>query len=250
MKIRLIRHATLVVEYAGKRILVDPMLSAKDQLDPVPGAANSLRNPLVDLKVALEEILKPDLVLVTHTHRDHFDDAAIAKLSKDIPLYCQPHDLKKISKLGFTEAKAVETSLTFGDIEVIRTGGHHGRGPVSVLMGAVSGFVLKAKGEPTLYIVGDTIWCHEVETALDQHKPAVAVLNMGAAQLRMGGPITMDENDLESLAGHAHATKIVAVHMDTWNHCLLKRADLKEKLKGKDYAVRVQIPEDGDILTF
>ena len=26
MRIRLIRHATLVVEYAGKRLLVDPML--------------------------------------------------------------------------------------------------------------------------------------------------------------------------------------------------------------------------------
>src|SRR4030095_6299098 len=34
-KIRLIRHATLIIEINGKKILVDPMLSNKDGLDPV-----------------------------------------------------------------------------------------------------------------------------------------------------------------------------------------------------------------------
>ncbi len=53
-------------------------------------------------------------------------------------------------------------------------------------MGAVSGFVLAAAGEPTLYIAGDTIWCEEVRTALEQHQPDVVVVNAGAAQLAEG----------------------------------------------------------------
>jgi hypothetical protein len=34
-------------------------------------------------------------------------------------------------------------------------------------MGEVSGFVLQAENEPTLYIVGDSIWVEEVENAIN-----------------------------------------------------------------------------------
>ncbi len=37
-----------------------------------------------------------------------------------------------------------------------RTSGRHGSGQIGEQMGAVSGFVLAAAGEPTLYIAGDT----------------------------------------------------------------------------------------------
>ncbi|HEY0608197.1 MAG TPA: MBL fold metallo-hydrolase, partial [Chitinophaga sp.] len=86
-KIRLLRHSTLLLEINGKRILVDPMLSKKEALDPVPNAANSDRIPLVDLPVddhELETLLQNiDAVLVTHTHRDHWDVAAQQLIPKD-----------------------------------------------------------------------------------------------------------------------------------------------------------------------
>jgi L-ascorbate metabolism protein UlaG (beta-lactamase superfamily) len=36
MRIQLIRHATLVVELAGRRLLLDPMLSEMHALPPYP----------------------------------------------------------------------------------------------------------------------------------------------------------------------------------------------------------------------
>jgi len=47
------------------------------------------------------------LVLVTHTHRDHWDDAAIQLVPKDLPLLCQPEDLKKMEAVHFVNASAV-----------------------------------------------------------------------------------------------------------------------------------------------
>jgi hypothetical protein len=42
-------------------------------------------------------------------------------------------------------------------------------------MGEVSGFVLQAENEPTLYIVGDSIWVEEVENAITTFKPEIIV---------------------------------------------------------------------------
>ncbi len=46
-------------------------------------------------------------VLVTHTHRDHWDDAAIQLVPKDLPLFCQPEDLPKMESTHFVNAAAV-----------------------------------------------------------------------------------------------------------------------------------------------
>jgi hypothetical protein len=57
-------------------------------------------------------------------------------------------------------------------------------------MGRVSGFILKAVGEPTMYITGDTIWCEEVKKALDIYRPEVTIVNAGGARFITGDPIT------------------------------------------------------------
>ena len=80
MKIQQIRNATIILEYAGKRILVDPMLGEKGSFAPFPLSNHQeLRNPLHDLPVKAEVIVSNiDCVLLTHLHLDHIDDAAYA----------------------------------------------------------------------------------------------------------------------------------------------------------------------------
>jgi L-ascorbate metabolism protein UlaG (beta-lactamase superfamily) len=54
MELQLIRSATIKIKYAGKTILVDPMLSPKNTSAPFAIA----RNPTVDLTVSIDTILK------------------------------------------------------------------------------------------------------------------------------------------------------------------------------------------------
>jgi L-ascorbate metabolism protein UlaG (beta-lactamase superfamily) len=80
--IQFIRNATLILHYNGKKILVDPMFFPKGAFDPIAGKE---RNPMVELPISVEEIIKDiDLVLVTHTHPDHFDPVAMEALDKSI----------------------------------------------------------------------------------------------------------------------------------------------------------------------
>lgn len=246
MKLQLIRHATLWLQYAGVNFLIDPMFSDTGVNPPIVNSTNGRRNPLVPMPFAVDSWVSPNAVIVTHLHRDHWDDAAVAALSKSIPIICQPGDNGTISSSGFTSVTPVNLTLTFRSVTITRIVGQHGTGDIGKKMGRVSGFVLKADGQPTLYIAGDTIWCHEVKQTLDEYRPDMTVVNAGGARFTLGNPITMDTDDVVNLCRYAPYTKIVAVHMDTINHCLATRADLHSRLEADGLLNQVTIPWDGE----
>ncbi len=73
-----IRNATVKISYADTTFLIDPMFAPKGFYEGFPHTYRSyLRNPLVDLPLKAETILANiDAVIITHTHLDHWDDAA------------------------------------------------------------------------------------------------------------------------------------------------------------------------------
>ena len=75
MNIHQIRNATIVVEYAGKKFLIDPMLAEKGTYPPFPNSPRQdQNNPLVSLPTSIDNIIKDiDAVIVTHLHYDHWD---------------------------------------------------------------------------------------------------------------------------------------------------------------------------------
>jgi L-ascorbate metabolism protein UlaG (beta-lactamase superfamily) len=247
MRLRLIRHATLVIEYGGHKLLVDPMLSEVGAQPPIANTANLRPNPLVPLPITVAEILEGvELVLVTHTHRDHWDMVASDLVPKNLPLFGQKEDEETFRSQGFTDVRPVGESANWNGIKVTRTEGQHGTGEIGKKMAPVSGFVLQAKGQPSVYIAGDTIWCPEVEDALQTFEPAVAVVNAGAARFLEGDPITMNGDDVVHVCQAAPHTQVVAVHMEAINHCGLGRAELALQLLAAHVIQQAAIPQDGD----
>jgi len=231
----------LIVEFAGKRLLVDPMLSDAGAMPPIENSPNPKPNPLVPLPIPAAEVVRGiDAVLVTHTHRGHWDAAATELVPKDRIIFGQAADETKFHDWGFTRFQTIYTSFKWDGIEITRTGGQHGTGEIGKQMAPVSGFVLKAAKEPALYVAGDTIWCTEVRDVLKKNDPEVIVVNAGAAQFLQGDPITMTADDVLRVADAAAQADVIAVHMEAINHCLLTREQLRAKTLD-----RVRIPADG-----
>jgi L-ascorbate metabolism protein UlaG (beta-lactamase superfamily) len=259
LELQQIRNATVKITYADTTFLIDPMLAKKGSY---PGFENTyrseLRNPLVDLPMSVEKIMAGvDAVIVTHTHLDHWDDAAQELLPKDLPLFVQnAADAEIIRGQGFTDVRILDHS-EFGGVTLTKTSGQHGTNEmyatpqVAQALGEAMGVVFQAPQHKTLYLAGDTIWRDEVDQALTQYSPQVVVLNAGYAQLSgFDGAIIMGKDDVLRAAQAAPQATVVAVHLDAINHMALSREELSKFVQKSGIQDRVEIPQDGALLSF
>lgn len=250
MRITLLRHSTLRVEMAGRTLMVDPMLDGAGARAPVRGTPNERPNPLVELPVvAGEAVAGVEAVLLTHTHVDHLDAAGVTSLPTGLPWFTQPEDQAELQPLELPELRPVPMggTLEWEGITISRIGGRHGRDEQMIAaLGPVSGFVLRADGEPTLYIAGDSVWCEEVERAIAEHEPAVIAVNAGGARFLQGDTITMEAADVIATAHAAPGALVLPTHMEAINHCLETRAQLGSAVAEAGLAGRVRILSDGE----
>jgi L-ascorbate metabolism protein UlaG (beta-lactamase superfamily) len=253
MNIQQIRNATLVVQYAGKKLLVDPFLAVKGAYPPFP---HSLRqdqqNPLVNLPIPLEEILSNvDAVIVTHLHLDHWDDIAKEVLPKNLKIFVQNEDdAREIQGSGFSNVEVLKENTIFDGIQLIKTKGEHGRGEILKLAGLVCGVVLKHSTEKTLYIAGDTVWYEAVQEVIDAHQPDIIVVNAGDNQFLEGGSLVMGKEDVYEVYKAAPNAKIISSHMEAVNHWTLSRAELRSFINEKGISTNIYVPEDGETYSF
>ena len=251
MKLTLIRNASLELHYASTKIIVDPMLCPKETFPPfAPGLK---KNPTSDLTVSIESIVtETDAILVTHSHPDHFDPYASKLFPKNTPIYCTPADLNNSYIEPFENVIAIDNSIHLGTIKITRVFGQHGSGTILPHMGKVSGYILEAPNEPTLYITSDTILTEEVKETLANHTPKVIVANAGGGLLPTHEkyPVMMNETQVCDLAQLAPSAKIVAVHLESIDFCPITRQSLKEAAKEHGLTHQIFVPEDGEELIF
>ncbi|MFB3163500.1 MBL fold metallo-hydrolase [Neobacillus sp. 179-J 1A1 HS] len=253
MNIHQIRNATIVVEYAGKKFLIDPMLAEKGTYPPFPNSPrHDQHNPLVSLPTSIDNIIQNiDAVIVTHLHLDHWDNAAKEALPKDIKLFSQnEEDATEIRNAGFQNVEVLKEDTVFEGIQLIKTRGEHGRGEVLKMAGLVCGVVFKHSAEKTLYVAGDTVWYDAVQEVINTHKPKIIVVNAGDNQFFEGGSLVMSKDDVYEVYKAATDAKIIAVHMEAVNHWALSREELKQFANEKGISSNVLVPEDGEFYVF
>ena len=225
MNYTLVRNATALLSFGGQRFLIDPMLDPAGFRPPVGNTPNQKPNPLVELPEGWEAaIANPGALVVTHLHKDHFDDTAAEYLDHDVPLFGQPEDVERLTGYGFTDLRPVTDEAEFGDVRLTRTPGHHGTGEIGKRMAPVSGFVFDAPNETRVYLAGDTIWCPEVAEVIADHRPDVIVLNASGARFLEGDPIVMTGEDIAEAHRAAPEALLIVVHLEAVNTVLSREA--------------------------
>jgi L-ascorbate metabolism protein UlaG (beta-lactamase superfamily) len=252
MNIQQIRNATLVIEYAGKRFLVDPLLANKGAYPPIQNSARQdQNNPLVELPTSIDNLIQVDAVIVTHLHLDHFDEVAKKVLPKDLKMFAQnEEDANELKNAGFFNVEILQENTVFEGIQLIKTKGEHGRGDVLKFIGQVCGIVFNHPNEKKLYIAGDTVWYDGVQEVLQKNNPEIIIVNGGDNQFLEGGSLIMGKDDIYEVYKAAPDAKIIVSHMEAINHWALSREDLRSFINEKGITAHVFVPEDGEGYAF
>ncbi|MCS6945282.1 MAG: MBL fold metallo-hydrolase [Sutterellaceae bacterium] len=102
-----IGHATALVRIGAVNVLTDPHFSAR--ASPVQWAGPKRHQPP---GVALADLPRIDIVLISHNHYDHLDEASVRALAAQPggpPLFVVPLGIERwLSEVGITNARALD----------------------------------------------------------------------------------------------------------------------------------------------
>jgi L-ascorbate metabolism protein UlaG (beta-lactamase superfamily) len=203
VRLTIINHASFVIEQPGQVIYVDPV--GADRYEGLP---------------------QPDLILITHSHGDHMDPAAVAKLKKAGTVILGPEAVAK-GVPGTTVIRNGETRQV-GDTTVEAVPAYNlKRGPSAGTFyhpkGEGNGYVLAFNGRRA-YIAGDT-------EAIPEMK---ALKNIEVAFLPMNSP-TMPPEEVAEAARLFNPLILYPYHSRGSDTAVLQKA-----LEGTGIQVRIR----------
>lgn len=254
MKIHQLRNATMVLETADHKILIDPMLSKKSVAPPFTlFRFKPRKNPIVDLPANSDSLLQGIThCLITHKHPDHIDRVAEKFLrEQNIPVTCSQLDEKLFRKKGLNVVQTLDYWQPQGFLggEITGIPARHGYGFIAGPMGNVMGFHIALPDNPSVYLSSDTIYTSQVKKALSELKPDIAVVASGTAQLDFGQPLLMRVDDIVHFAKDAPG-RVICNHLEAVNHCPTTRTGLQARFDNEGLTEKTFIPADGETLTF
>jgi len=215
MKIKFLGHASLLIEMNGKKIIVDPFISAN------PSAAH------IDI-----DAIRCDYILITHGHQDHILD--VKQIHKNNPEALLVSNYEIVNWFGAKGIKGHplnhggKREFDFGTAKYV-TAVHTSGLPDGSYGGYPGGFVLYNE-DNSIYIAGDTALTKDMELI------PMTCPKLDIAVLPIGDNFTMGYEDASIASDFVDCDKIIGYHYDTFPPIKLDKKKAKDHFteKGKE----------------
>ncbi|ELZ00214.1 MBL fold metallo-hydrolase [Natrialba aegyptia] len=252
--------ATVIIRYAGFKILTDPnFLHSGDHVHLGYGITSERKT---DPAIEIEE-LPPDIdfVLLSHYHGDHFDHIVEEKLDQSLPIITTQHAADELAEKGFHETYPLDTweeiTVRKGDVEltITSTPGRHGPPVVEKALPPVMGSMLEfqsAEGEILiqLFITGDTVMYDDLEEIPERYPQIdLALLHLGGTKI-LGVLLTMDAEQGVEAVELFDADTNIPIHYNDYEVFQSPLSDFKEAVEEAGLEDRVAYVEHGDTYRF
>jgi len=222
---------TAVLEYAGLRIVTDPTFDPPGSYsDPGETTLVKTAGPAFDRS----ELGHIDLVLLSHHgHKDNLDYEGLELVATGLPTLSTRDAATELFGGSVVGLDSWETH-ELGRVTVTAVPALHGPPGSERLVGEVTGFILEAPGEPTVYVSGDNASIPLVEQIASRFPDvAIAVLFAGAARVPgIDAALTLTSPDAARAAAVLGARIVVGLHTDDCEHFSETRAQLDAAFAG------------------
>ena len=214
MKITFYGHACLGIEVSGKRIIVDPFISA------------NLKASHINLND-----LKPDYILLTHAHQDHILDVeTLVGNNPDLLIVSNAEIAGMYGGKGFNAHPmnhGGSWKFDFGTVKYVNAV-HSSSFPDGSYGGNPGGFVIEGEHK-NIYIAGDTALTMDMKLIPMRTKLDLAILPVG-------DNFTMGIEDAIIASDFVECDKVLGYHFDTFGYIEIDHKDAIHKFfnKGKD----------------
>lgn len=153
-------NSNIVIEYAARKLLVDPVIDDISH-HSVPRHLKSSYSKcnLSGLPFSIETLFDVDALIITPGHMDHWNEITHKLAPKDIPIIsCSEQTSEHIRSQGFVNVFALNDGLEYGDIYFSKP--HGLKNPKRVtnmdrqcFQAEACGLVLTHPGEKTMFIM-------------------------------------------------------------------------------------------------
>ena len=169
MQITWYGHSAFRLDFGGNAVLIDPFFTGN------PAFVSDPREAMRGVKN----------VVLTHGHGDHVGDtleiakqnAATVTTNYDLCMWLAAKGLEKFNPMntgGTTDLGAFTVTMVHAD---------HSSGDIKdgmpIYLGNPCGVIIKAKGEPTVWHLGDTDIFSDMALISEIHRPKVAIVPIG-----------------------------------------------------------------------
>ncbi|MEO7218011.1 MAG: MBL fold metallo-hydrolase [Gemmatimonadaceae bacterium] len=253
MRITYIGHATLLIEIGGKVVLTDPDFDRS-----LGGFLARVSKP----GIAIGELPKLDMILLTHAHADHLSFRSLARI-EHAPLYAPPAVARWIRRHG------VPNAIEMGPGESVSSDGlrvsagaaaHAGNRYLVDRWRKQSNMYLLDTDYGNVFFAGDTSLQDNttalVKRELKGRRLDIALLPIGYAPKWKAGSFSrghLTSRSALTLFERLNARYLIPYHWGTFNHVTASAYDaireLREQVKTHARGSDVRILEPGESLS-
>lgn len=250
-KLTLIGGPTALLELEGLTVLTDPTFDAPGEY-PIPGGVLLKQSGPA---LSLEDLPQVDLVTISHAHHpDNLDTAGADFAASAAKVLGAPMATEQLANLTALEPWQSTRVVGPTGVEFTVTAVPARHGPVGCeeITGIVTGFVVEAAGQPTVYISGDNAALELVEEIAERF-PAIdiAVLFTGAARVGLfdNAPLTLTAEMAADAARMLGAAVVFPVHSEGWAHFSEDRALLVDAFASAGLSERLKLAAPGETVS-
>jgi L-ascorbate metabolism protein UlaG (beta-lactamase superfamily) len=236
----LVGGPTVRIRYAGLTFLTDPTFDPPGDYD-----GRVTLHKLTGPALSADEVGPVDAVLLSHDqHADNLDHLGRALLA-DVPVVLsEPGAAERIPGVTGLEPWA---STRVGDATVTAVPALHGPQGCESITGVVTGFVLQAEDEPTVYVSGDNASVEIVGEIGSRFAVDLVLLFTGAANVGAFGDtdITLNRRTAVEAARLLGNALVVPAHAEGWDHFSETRESLARAFRYAGLDGRLVMLEPG-----